>query len=52
MFSYMWSELEHPKGSCEIASAVSHRLKNTDFDFEKDTVRLIADGCGVKTKTQ
>lgn len=51
MFSYTWSELDRPKGSCEIASAVYHRLKNTVFPPDKkETVRLVADGCGGQSK--
>lgn len=50
MFSYTWSELDRPKGSCEIASAVYHRLKNTVFPPDKETVRLVADGCGGQNK--
>lgn len=45
-----WPELDRPKGYCEIASAVYHRLKNTVFPPDKETVRLVADGCGGQNK--
>lgn len=50
MFPYTWSELDRPKGSCETASAVYHRLKNTIFPPEKETVSIVADGCGGQNK--
>lgn len=48
-FCYIWTEDEHKKGSNEIASALYHRLVNTNFE-EKRVVRLIADGCGGQNK--
>lgn len=48
-FCYTWTEDEHKKGSNEIASALYHRLVNTDFQ-NKTVVRLIADGCGGQNK--
>lgn len=45
VFIYYWTESDFKKGSNEIASAVFHRLKNTDFQ-NASTVRLFADGCG------
>lgn len=50
VFSYTWSELDRPKGSCEVASAVYHRLKSTNFGPGTDTVRLVSDGCGGQNK--
>lgn len=48
-FCYTWTEDEHKKGSNEIASAIYHRLLNTNFQ-EKKVVRLVADGCGGQNK--
>lgn len=45
VFIYHWTESDFKKGSNEIASAVFHRLKNTDL-HNVSTVRLFADGCG------
>lgn len=50
VFSYTWSELDRPKGSCETASAVYHRLKNKIFPPNKETVSIVADGCGGQKK--
>lgn len=41
---YTWTEDEFSKGSNEIASAIFHRLTNTNFEG-KSVIRLIADGC-------
>lgn len=48
-YCYTWTEDEHKKGSNEIASALYHRLINTNF-LDKKVVRLIADGCGGQNK--
>ncbi|CAH0561701.1 unnamed protein product [Brassicogethes aeneus] len=42
---YHWNESQLPTGSNEIASAIYHRLVNTDME-NFTTLRLIADGCG------
>lgn len=49
VFIYVWNETVLPKGSNEIASAVFHRLVNTDFTGIKK-LRLVADGCGGQNK--
>lgn len=49
VFAYCWSENSFPKASNEIASAVYHRLQNTDLTGIK-IVRLIADGCAGQNK--
>lgn len=49
VFLYEWTENIRPKGSNEIASAVYHRLNNTDFNRDSK-VRLFADGCGGQNK--
>lgn len=41
-FSYTWSELEYPKCSCEISSAVYQRLINTHFSEELLIVTLFS----------
>lgn len=46
---YYWNETQLPKGSNEIASALYHRLCNTDMK-NFSTLRLIADGCGGQNK--
>ncbi|CAG9834657.1 unnamed protein product [Diabrotica balteata] len=46
---YYWNETDRPKSSNEIASAVFHRLCQTDLK-NIDTVRLFADGCGGQNK--
>lgn len=45
IFIYTWMEHQHKKGSNEIASAVFHRLSETDLSAYS-TIRLCADGCG------
>ena len=54
VFSYVWREDQAPKNSSVIASAVHHRLQNTDFndDVTVTTVRLVADGCGGQNKNE
>lgn len=34
VFLYTWTEADSHKSSSEIASAVFHRLTNTDFPFD------------------
>lgn len=46
---YCWNETDRPKSSNEIASAVFHRLSNSNLD-NVDTIRLVADGCGGQNK--
>ncbi|VVC87681.1 unnamed protein product [Leptidea sinapis] len=45
----IWAENSFPKASNQIASAIYHRLQNTDLIGIK-TVRLIADGCAGQNK--
>lgn len=45
VFSYVWMEHEFAKGANQIASAVYHRLKATDFTQYKK-IKLCSDGCG------
>lgn len=47
---YVWTELERPKGSNEIASAIFHTLNNYEFNLQQKTVRLVCDGCGGQNK--
>ncbi|CAH2104487.1 unnamed protein product [Euphydryas editha] len=49
VFAYCWLENSFPKASNQIASALYHRLQNTELDGIK-TVRLIADGCAGENK--
>lgn len=49
VFFYNWMETDRPKGSNEIASAIFHRLKNTDLTNSKK-IRLFCDGCGGQNK--
>ncbi|CAH2089032.1 unnamed protein product [Euphydryas editha] len=49
VFAYCWVENSFPKASNQIASALYHRLQNTELDGIK-TVRLIADGCAGQNK--
>ncbi|KAF6210186.1 hypothetical protein GE061_013288 [Apolygus lucorum] len=49
VFIYTWGEHEYPKGSNEIASALLHRLTNTDFTGTT-VLRCVADGCGGQNK--
>lgn len=49
VFPYCWTENVYPKAANEIASAVYHRLKNSDFT-SCHTLRLIADGCAGQNK--
>lgn len=48
-FCYIWLENEYAKGSCEIASAIYHRLCNTNLE-SINTIKLVADGCGGQNK--
>lgn len=49
VFIYNWNETDFNKGSNEIASALYHRLTNTNFE-NKEVLRLVADGCGGQNK--
>lgn len=46
---YYWTEADSTKGSSQIASAVFHRLSNTDLQ-NYSVVKLFADGCGGQNK--
>lgn len=48
-FGYTWTEDQAKKGSNQIASAMCHRLMNTNFDGIH-TMRFFADGCGGQNK--
>ena len=48
-YYYCWTEESYPKAANEIASAVYHRLKNTDLSTITK-VRLMADGCAGQNK--
>lgn len=48
-FIYTWTEADSHKGSCEIASAVYHRLTSTELGGI-EVIRLFADGCGGQNK--
>lgn len=43
-FIYAWTEMEGKKGPSEIASCVHHRLSNTVYAENVNTIRLFADG--------
>lgn len=49
VFAYCWTENLYPKAANEIASAVYHRLNNSDLS-STETVRLVADGCAGQNK--
>lgn len=49
VFLYEWTENNRPKGSNEIASALYHRLNNTNFTGYTKAI-LFADGCGGQNK--
>lgn len=49
-FIYTWLETEAMKGSNQIASAVFHRLMNTNFEGNISHVKLFCDGCGGQNK--
>ncbi|CAH2096686.1 unnamed protein product [Euphydryas editha] len=49
IFAYVCTENEHNKDSNLVASAVYHRLTETDKN-NIDTIRLVADGCGGQNK--
>ena len=49
VFAYCWTENIFPKAANEIASALYHRLKSTDFS-SCQIVRLVADGCAGQNK--
>ncbi|XP_072377489.1 uncharacterized protein [Diabrotica undecimpunctata] len=48
-FSYLWTENQYQKGSNQIASALYHRLQNSNFE-NVTTVKLFSDGCGGQNK--
>lgn len=48
-FCYIWLENEFAKGSCEITSAIYHRLCNTNLE-NCNAIKLVADGCGGQNK--
>ncbi|KAJ8889225.1 hypothetical protein PR048_008723 [Dryococelus australis] len=50
-FYYIWTENEFSKCSHQIASAVLHRLTNTNMDTAT-TVRLFCDECGGQNKNK
>lgn len=50
VFSYVWKENEAAKGSNEIASAIYHRLCQTEFENHHSNVMLVSDGCGGQNK--
>lgn len=45
VFSYVWTEYIHGKGSNEISSALYHVLQNNVDFTEVEVLRLMADGC-------
>lgn len=49
VFLYQWTENIRPKGANEIASALYHRLNNTDW-IGYSRARLFADGCAGQNK--
>lgn len=48
-YSYLWTENQYGKGSNQIASAVYHRLINSDLEHVT-VVKLFSDGCGGQNK--
>lgn len=48
--SYLWTDVDLPKNSSIIASALFDFLRREDFPASKDTIRLFADGCGGQNK--
>ncbi|KAK9736235.1 hypothetical protein QE152_g12674 [Popillia japonica] len=46
--SYIWTEVDRPRGSNEIPSALFHTL--TRFEFSATIIRLFCDGCGAQNK--
>lgn len=50
VFTYIWTEDVHAKGSNEISSALYHCLQN-NIDFtDVEVLRLMADGCSGQNK--
>lgn len=49
VFAYCWTENTFPKAANEIASALYHRLNNSDLT-SCHTLRLMADGCAGQNK--
>lgn len=50
-FSYVWTENEFSKGCNQIASALHHRLCNTNLN-DLSVIRLFSDGCGGQNKNR
>lgn len=48
-FCYIWTENDYQKGSNQIASAIYHRLCNTNLEGIT-TIKLVSDGCGGQNK--
>lgn len=48
-YSYLWTENQYAKGSNQIASAVYHKLQNSNLE-NVTTVKLFSDGCGGQNK--
>uniref|UniRef100_A0A1B6EC16 DUF7869 domain-containing protein n=1 Tax=Clastoptera arizonana TaxID=38151 RepID=A0A1B6EC16_9HEMI len=51
IFSYVWLENQYKKGSNQIASALYHRLLNTDLTGVH-IIKVAADGCGGQNKNK
>lgn len=50
VFTYIWTEDVHAKGSNEISSALYHCLQN-NIDFtDVEVLRLMANGCSGQNK--
>lgn len=50
VFSYVWTEIQSPKDSNAIASAVRDVLVNFNFENSVTKINLFADGCGGQNK--
>ncbi|KAJ8867909.1 hypothetical protein PR048_031717 [Dryococelus australis] len=50
-FCYIWLQNEYAKGSCQISSAVYHRLCNSDLTVIH-ALGLVTDGCGGQNKNR
>ncbi|CAH2010270.1 unnamed protein product [Acanthoscelides obtectus] len=48
--SYLWTELDHQRGSNEIASPLCHTLSTLKFSESTKVVRLFCDGWGGQNK--
>lgn len=51
-FSYVWTENEYAKASSQIASALHHRLCNSEIADAVSMIRLFCDGCGGQNKNK